>query len=316
MSLGKWMESEIRAQPDVLASNCTRYLEELRAAVNGRTYDMVLLAARGSSDNAALYGRYLIEIHLGLPVSLAAPSVITRYRSEMRYPRCLAVGISQSGEAPDVSEVLAYMRASGHTTLAITNSSGSRMEREAEFTLQLGAGKEQSVAATKTYTASLLAMAQLVRALGASLPDPMPSLPNDSWVHRSASAAQESLGQVLRSHTLFALARGYSFCTAQESALKMMECALLPCKSYSVADFQHGPRALATYGSCAVVYGDEPNGLEGTGCLVVQAPIAESLEYAPIRDIVFGQMLALAASRARGLDPDRPQNLSKVTKTL
>ena len=175
------MEREIRQQPALLAANSSPYFESLKGFFNGqREFDMVLLAARGSSDNAALYARYLIEIHLGIPVSLAAPSVITRYKSNIKYRRCLAIGISQSGAAPDVAEVLSYMRDQGHVTLGITNTADSRLTTVATHTLLLNSGKEESVAATKTYTSTLLALYQLVRAMGGDLPEP--TLPDDAWI--------------------------------------------------------------------------------------------------------------------------------------
>jgi glucosamine--fructose-6-phosphate aminotransferase (isomerizing) len=308
------MEREVREQVRVLPANAGRYLDELTAALGGKRFEMALLAARGSSDNAALYARYLIEIHLGIPVSLAAPSVLTKYGTDVRYPRCLAVGVSQSGAAPDVSEVLAHLRSQGHTTLAITNTAGSRLTEVAEHTLVLGVGNEASVAATKTYTASLLALYQLGRALGADLP--APDLPDERFLALAERVAAESVGPVVRSRTLFSLARGYSFASAHETALKLMECALLPCKAYSTADFEHGPKALATHGTAAIVFGEAPGGLDHAGCAVVRAPAAGSAECAPLFDAVFAQFLALACARARGLDPDAPQNLKKVTETL
>ena len=268
--LGRHMEAEILQQPDVLAAGLRSYADQL-APFTGRGYDMALLAARGSSDNAALYARYLIEIHLGIPVSLAAPSVITRYNADMHYPRCLCVGISQSGAAPDVAEVLAHLRSQGHDTLAIANTPGSRITESAEHALLLHAGVEKSVAATKTYTTTLLALYELVRVLGGDLP--APELPGSEWMEQCRTAADDAVGPLLRSRILFALARGYSFCTANESALKLMECALLPCKSYSTADFEHGPRALAGHGSAAIVYGADLPFLEEQGCLVVKAPV-------------------------------------------
>ncbi len=307
------MESEIREQPSVLAANARRYFDDLERALAGKSFDMVLLAARGSSDNAAHYARYLIEVHLGIPVSLAAPSVITRYKTDIKYPNCLCVGISQSGEAPDVSEVLAHLRKHGHATLAITNTPGSRLTKEAEHTLLLNCGEETSVAATKTYTASLLALYQLVRALGGNLPEPQ--LPTDADLKRARDEAEGALGAVIRSGTLFALARGYSFASAFETALKLMECALLPCKAYSTADFAHGPRALAGHGSAAIVFGEAPEGLADAGCLVLQAPSQTNEPCQPIYDALFGQWLALLAARTRGLDPDAPRHLKKVTKT-
>ncbi len=309
------MEREIREQPEVLSTNASQYLKGLAGFLDGRRFALVVLAARGTSDNAALYARYLIEIHLGVPVTLAAPSVITRHKSDLRYPKdTLAIGISQSGAAPDVSEVLAYARNQGHATLAITNTPGSRITTEADHTVDLGVGAETSIAATKTYTASLLALAQAVRAMGGGLPDPV--LPDAEWVARCESAAEEASGLVVRSSPVFCLARGYDFATAQESALKMMECALIPAKSFSTADFAHGPRALAGHGTAAVVYGEVPDGLPETGTAIVKAPEAGQGVFDPIWNVVFGQWLALKAARARGLDPDRAQHIQKVTQTL
>lgn len=307
------MESEILEQVEVLEQNANLYLKAFDG-LKERPFELILLAARGSSDHAALYARYLIEIHLQIPVCLAAPSVLTRYKSQVKYPKCLAIGISQSGEAPDVAEVLSYMRSNGHTTLGITNSPGSRITQEAEFNLLLNVGKERAVAATKTYSASLLAMYQLVRALGGDVPEP--ELPDETWLEHCQHASHEALGSILRSSTLFCLSRGYSFCTAQETALKLMECALLPCKSYSLADFQHGPKALAGHGSAAIVYGTPPDEIEDQGCLVTQAPHRSDRADAPISEIIFGQYLALGAARARGLDPDDPRFITKVTRTL
>jgi glucosamine--fructose-6-phosphate aminotransferase (isomerizing) len=308
------MEQEIREQPTLLRAQVSRYGDELRSALGGLRPQLVVLAARGSSDHAALYARYLIEIFLQVPVSLAAPSVLTRYRSEVRYPPCLVVGISQSGAAPDVGEVLESARNHGHATLAVTNSPGSRVAQAAEHVLLLDCGPERSVAATKTYTASLLAMVSLVQALGGDLP-PI-GLPDETWLEGSRTAAEAALGPVLRSNRWFALGRGLSFASAHETALKLMECALVPCKAYSMADFQHGPRALATHGSTAIVFGDPPEGLEDQGCSVERFPDPGHGPWSPIAEIMAGQWLALLAARAKGLDPDQPHHLSKVTQTL
>lgn len=310
------MEREMREQVGLLHENARAYGEKSVSLGLPRDVELVLLAARGSSDNAALYARYLIEIHLGIPVCLAAPSVITHYGSRLKYPRCLAIGISQSGAAPDVSEVLAAMRSQGHATLAITNTEDSRLTHEAEHTLLLEAGVEQSIAATKTYSLSLLALYQVVRALGANLPEPQRQLPTNAWFDECEEAAEASLGPIVRCNPIFALARGYRFSTALETALKLMECALIPAKSFSTADFQHGPRALASYGTAAIVFGETPDRLAETGTTVVTAPEGEPGPLQPLWDIFYGQWLALLAARARGLDPDRAQNLSKVTQTL
>ncbi|RYG64389.1 SIS domain-containing protein, partial [bacterium] len=152
---GERMEREIREQAELLPRLAEGYLATARVAVAAADPQMVLLVARGSSDNAALYARYLVEVHLGIPALLAAPSAITRYGAKPRYPRTLAIGISQSGAAPDVSEVLATMRELGHATLAITNTANSRLGASADATLLLEVGEETAVAATKTFSASL-----------------------------------------------------------------------------------------------------------------------------------------------------------------
>ncbi len=309
------MENEIRQQPEVLAKGAELYYPQLSKMLSGRKFDMVLLAARGSSDNAALYARYLIEIHLGIPVSLSAPSVLTRFGRHVRYPNCLAIGISQSGAAPDVAEVLSSLRAEGHTTLAITNTADSRLTKEAEFSLLLEAGLERSVAATKTYTASALALYEVVRALEADLPAPV--TPTATWIDQVRLAAELSSGTVVRSAPTFSLGRGYSFSTACESALKLMECALIPCKAYSTADFEHGPKALAGHGSAALSFDGPKQELAGQGCAILPAPLAPVAdEVRPVWDVVFGQWIALLAARARGLNPDDPQHIQKVTQTL
>ncbi len=303
------MQREIEQQPTVLAENSPRYGEELRAALQGFQPEMVLIAARGSSDHAALYARYLIEVELGIPVSLAAPSVLTRYHRHVSYPRCLAIGISQSGAAPDVSEVLESLREAGHRTLAITNTAGSRITRSSDHSMLLGVGEETSIAATKTYTASLLALYHAVVALGGKLADPI--LPTEEWVEACREAAESQSGLLVRSEPLFALGRGYAFATAHETALKLMECALLPCKAYSVADFHHGPKALAGPTSAAIAYSEAEVDMQTV--VPPRCPAPETMK--PWHEIIFGQWLALGAARARGLDPDHVSSLSKVTRT-
>ena len=319
-NLGRWMEQEIRSQPDLLAPRAAQYEGTLRGFMKGESFDCVLLAARGSSDHAALYARYLIEVYLEIPAILAAPSVWTRFQKRIRFPKCLCVGISQSGAAPDVSEVLEALREDGHTTLAITNTPGSRVTESAEHSLLLNIGEEHSLAATKTYTASLLAVNRLVAVLAGSA---FPALPVN--LHRELTQSMleaeeqafQNLGPVLRCSPLFVLGRGFSFATAHETALKLMECSLLTAKCYSTADFNHGPRAIADHGSAAVCYSEPPEGLAEQGCAVVRAPeVSLPDPHKPLADIFFGQWMALSAARARGIEPDKAQFLDKVTETL
>jgi glutamine---fructose-6-phosphate transaminase (isomerizing) len=314
--LGEWMQREIEEQPALLARLSSEYLAQLSNIFRGQAFEAILLTARGSSDHAALYARYLIEVHLHIPVILAAPSVLTRYGSPVRYPRCLAIGISQSGSAPDVSEVLSYMRKEGHSTLAITNTPGSRLDKEAEHSLYLDVGDERSVAATKTYSASLLALYQVVACLGGQLASPV--LPDAKWHEMVSEQAHHDAPKILAREPIFALGRGYSFSTANETALKLMECALVPCRAYSSADFEHGPKALADAGSAIISFGQVSESLASQGGLIVQAPepVGVPEECEPMWHAIYGQWLALCCARLRGEDPDQPQFIHKVTKTL
>jgi len=312
---GLAMEREIREQPTVLQNGPSTYAPVLSQIREQGPFEMVLLAARGSSDNAALYARYLFEVKLGIPVSLAAPSVWTRFNASVRYPKCLAIGISQSGAAPDVSEVLEHLKQAGHTTVAITNTAGSRLTSVADYSVLINAGEEKSIAATKTYSATLLALYELVRELSQALP--APTLPDATWVENCFAEAQIASGPVVRSSPNFCLARGYGFSTAMETALKLMECALIPAKAYSSADFEHGPKALAGPNSVAITFDGAKPHLSENGCEVIQAPSNSAPEeIKPIWDVVFGQCLALQTARARGLDPDDARFLRKVTRTL
>ncbi|MEO7454469.1 MAG: SIS domain-containing protein [Fimbriimonadales bacterium] len=311
-ALGAMMEQEIREQPHRLTEAAGAMESALRAMPFG-DYKQIVLVARGSSDNAALYFRYLAEVFLGIPAILAAPSVATVYGREVRYEDALCVAISQSGESPDVRAIVEQMRRQGHATLAVTNSVDSPLAGEAEFHLELGAGPELSIAATKTYTASLLAAYAIVRRLGADLPDA--ELPTAEWLSHCEAAAESAINAVTEAEVVVALARGFSFSTAQETALKLIECARIPCKSYSTADFAHGPRAIAGPETTAIVFGDVPAGLGDTGCQLIRPPDAGSGPDAPIREIVFSQSLALLAARSKGIDPDFAPNLSKVTRT-
>jgi len=314
--LGKMMEAEIREQPGLLARNWPSYESRLRPFLHSKSFDAVLLAARGSSDNAALYARYLIEIYLGIPAILAAPSVLTRYGVHVRYSRTLAIGISQSGAAPDVAEVLSDMRAAGHTTLAITNTANSPLTQAAEFSVALELGKERAVAATKTYSASLLALYGVVRALGAELGEPV--FPDAAWCEECSVRAEDAAATVRDAEIVFTLARGLRFCSADEASLKLMECALVPSLSYSLADFEHGPRALASKRAAAVVFGGTPASWRSLQVGIIEAPERPGVPEPalPIWDAVYAQWLALHTARLKGLDPDAPVRLKKVTKTL
>ena len=248
------MREEILEQPAIvarLAADPAPYRAAVRAAREAGAR-FVLYAARGTSDNAAVYGKYLATIHAGMPAGLAVPSSATVYDVPIDLRDCLVVGISQSGETPDVAEYVAHARAAGAHTLAITNDDESLLARTAHTVLATHAGREQAVAATKTYTSQLAVLAlfwsawrddeALLTALRDDLPGAM----------RAALSLEGEIvetAQWLRfSERLLVAARGYNFATALEAALKLKETSYIAAMPYSAADLMHGPIAIVEPG--------------------------------------------------------------------
>ena len=340
--------SEIAEQPSVLERlliEAAPEVEAIASAVRARGIHHVIIAARGSSDNAARYAQYLFGAHNRLIVTLATPSLVTRYQTAPVMTGALVVGISQSGESPDLIAVVEEGRRQGCLTLAITNVAGSPLTAVADHTIVLRAGKERSIAATKTYTAQLAALAMLSTAIAQ----------NEAWQRELARAPSfvAAAHDVDRETVLAAaaalkdaghgvvLGRGFNFATAFEAALKAKELAYVAVEPYSSADFQHGPIALIDTGFAAIVInaagavGGEVEELlrtisdRGARPVVISnlpsslalaaAPIpipADMPEWlSPIAAIVPGQLLAFHLSRLRGFDPDQPRGLKKVTKT-
>jgi len=248
------MRDEILEQADIV-ERLTSDPAPFRAAVSGARrarVRVVLYCARGTSDNAAVYGKYLATINAGLPAGLAVPSSATLYGAHVDYRDCLMFGISQSGETPDVVECLARAREGGAFTIAITNDGDSPLARRAHCVLVTGAGPERAVAATKTYTSQLAALAmfwsawcddqRMLAALGRQAPAAMrAALDLESEVHEVA--------QWLRfSERLLVTARGYNFATALETALKLKETSYIAAVPHSAADLMHGPIAVVERG--------------------------------------------------------------------
>jgi glutamine---fructose-6-phosphate transaminase (isomerizing) len=355
--------SEIGEQPAVAAGLLDRApaITRVAAALRGREIEHVVIAARGTSDHAAVYAQYLFGVRLGLPVGLATPSIVSLYGAPLRFGRALVIGISQSGASPDIVGVVAAAHDQGVPTIALTNEPGSALAAAADHVIDLGAGPELAVAATKTYTAELLALAILAAALGSG-DDPRiadPGLGQVPAALERALGAEDDARAVaadLAGHdACVVVGRGFEYATARELALKLKELAQVVADPYSAADFRHGPMALvsagfpvlaiATAGRAAadmdaliarlrddlgadvVVLTDRPGG--GTGglgpggpgsgdgdgrrSLAVPAGLPEHL--VPIASIVPGQLLAHHLALARGLDSERPRNLTKVTRT-
>jgi glucosamine--fructose-6-phosphate aminotransferase (isomerizing) len=244
------LRDEILEQPEVAARFLRRAPEAvgpLVESIRAHDVDHVVIAARGTSDHAAIYAQYVLGVRHALSVGLGTPSVISLYGAQPRLDRSLVVGISQSGASPDVVAVVEAGRRQGAPTLAITNDPTSPLATAAETSIDLGAGAELAVAATKTYTTELLAIASLSAALSgnaadlddlAAVPDAMAGAlvlePDVESMARDQAAADR----------LLVLARGYEYATAREWALKLKELARVFADPYSAADFEHGPLAL------------------------------------------------------------------------
>lgn len=335
---------EIGEQPEVAARvlAAASTLEPVAAAIKAARPVAIMLAARGSSDHAALYAKYLIQARNRIAVALAAPSLFTHYQAP-RLDRFCVIGISQSGASPDVAAVVAEGRRQGAVTLAITNTTDSALAAAADFAFALQTGAEQSVPASKTYTASLLAIAMLSQALD---PDPnflaaLKKVP-DGIGGALASEDQAARAAVaLTGDNLVVLGRGFNLATAEELALKLTETSYVLARAWSAADFVHGPIAVAgdrfplilvespgptlaetrrlvaelADSRCRVVQlADGTERLASAeAAILLQSGLPESLT--PLSLAVGAQLLAYHLALARGFDPDRPRSLRKVTRT-
>ena len=243
------MVEEIRQQPTALEKTIRlelRGFEKLRQRFAAKPPRLVVLAARGTSDNAAQFGRYLIEVTTGIPVSLAAPSVSTLYHSKLKLDDCLLVGISQSGESTDTNVVLEEGRERGAYTIGITNERESSMAKLADHTVLVRAGHEKSVAATKTYTGQLAVFYLLAWALGAELDlDDVRRLAEwaDEALKLEAAIVERAQRFRFMNHAV-AIGRGLNYANAFEWALKLMETCYIVAERFSQADILHGPIAM------------------------------------------------------------------------
>jgi glucosamine--fructose-6-phosphate aminotransferase (isomerizing) len=341
------MLQEIREQPEALERLLDQELgrvSETAQAARAREVGLLFLAARGTSDHAAVYARYLSEIVAGIPASLAAPSVFTLYRSEVRLEHALVLGISQSGRAADALEVMHAARSRGQLTACITNDHESPMAASAEFPLYCHAGLERSLPATKTYTTSLALVYALVAGLAGrpGLLTELYALPG--WIRTVLALETEIAAKAERYRFMdecVVLARGINQCTGFEAALKLSETSYLRAHPYSAADFLHGPIAVVGEGYPCLVFA--PSGaaydtmagvvsqLKESGAeLLIVSDREELLRQAttpfpiptvpelltPAVGIVAAQLFAAYLARSKGRDPDRPRGLKKVTHTL
>ncbi len=341
---GSKMSAEIREQPEVLQRIVDEGWAEVRSAARTLLEGglrSAIIAARGTSDNAALYAKYLFEVLLGVPTALASPSAFTLYESKMDLEDVLVVGISQSGESQDVLETVRKSGELGASTLTVTNNEGSAMAEAAQHHFFLRAGKEESVAATKTYSAELLVLYLLVCALKGeqSLGDGVQGLPR--LVREVLETEWEGTERYRYAEYMVVTSRGYNLATAEEAALKLMETTYIVAQAFSGADLRHGPIAMIGHdfpvlaiappgraqpgmkslvgnlrdrGAELVVVSDERTMLDKASATF---PVPTSLpeELSPILCAIPIQLLAENLARLKGLNPDSPRGLSKVTET-
>ena len=340
------MLSEIKSQPEIIARLLVEAREEiaaLAARVKERRIGLVVLAARGTSDHAAIFGQYLLEYLAGLPVALAAPSIVTLYHRPLRLADALVIGLSQSGEAADVNEYLMAARTAGALTAVITNNPDSTMARQAEHLLLCRAGVEKAVAATKTYTAEMALLGLLGLALSgdATAADAFTALPD---LMRATLGLEGEIAAGVERYThideCVVLGRGLNQATALETALKIQETSYIGAKGFSAADFLHGPIAMLRENLPVLLFGPSGAAMGGLrevagkirdrgGDLVVFADARDLLDLgrtafplpaapeilSPFTCIVAAQLFACFLARTKGFDPDRPRGLSKVTVT-
>ncbi len=343
------MHQEIMEQPGVLARLYDRNRDTLRAVVdelNARGITKALFAARGTSEHAAIYAQYLLGVYRGVVGALALPSSIAAYGAKLSLSDFLVAGISQSGRATDALMVLAEAEACGALTLAVTNDESSPMAKAAKYHLFLAAGEEKSVAATKTFTAQMYLAACLAAEWGGNreLLEALFRVPEQMAAFLSAppEALADMVERFRSADCGFVLSRGFHFSVALECALKLNETCYMRIKGYSVADFYHGPLAqvdsetpVLIFAPRGAVFADICALLErivscGGRVSVVTDDPALALAYegsvllphtgheaaSAFLFAAFSQLFAENLSVRRGLDPDRPRNLKKVTLTL
>lgn len=342
------LQSEIFEQPERLAHllhSQRETVEKIAAAIRQSDIHYVFLAARGTSDNAGRYANYLWGAQNQLPLALATPSLFTYYNRPPKLDGALVVGVSQSGQSPDIVSVIEEGRRQGCLTLSITNEPDSPLARAADLVLDIQAGDEKAVAATKTYTTELLAIAMLSAALADDKTHWRELGKVSGWAERvlKQDVPISHLAERYRfMRQCVVLGRGFNYCTAFEWALKLKELTYTVAEPYSSADFQHGPIAMVEGGFPVLAVaprgkvfdsmqemlgrlrGDQLAELviisDDKGALsLAQSPIQlpEGIPewLTPIVSIIPAQLFAYHLTRAKGINPEKPRTIGKVTET-
>lgn len=342
------LHSEIFEQPERLASLLDKQRQtvlEIAKAIQSRDVQYAFLAARGTSDNAGRYANYLWGAHNGIPIALATPSLFTYYQSPPRLKGALVVGVSQSGQSPDIVSVLEEGRKQGCLTLAITNIPDSPLANAADLVLDIQAGEEKAVAATKTYTTELMAIAMLSAALS-NLEERWKQLESVSkWAEQTLALDETIAGMAQRYRYMsqcVVLGRGFNYATAFEWALKLKELTYLIAEPYSSADFQHGPIAMVEGGfpvlavapsgkvqesmrdmlthlrrdkDAELVVISDDEAVLALGQSPIQLPLHIPEWLTPLVSIIPAQLFACHLTEVKGYDTEKPRSITKVTET-
>lgn len=338
---------EIHQQPTVVSrflQSAAAIIQQLSQAIQARGITHVVIAARGTSDNAGRYAQYVLGALNGLLVTLTTPSLFTIYERPPRFGKALVLGISQSGRSPDIVAVLAEARRQGALTAVITNTPGSALAQQGDFVIDLNTGEEKAVAATKTYTASLAAIALLSATLSDN-PTLLAELQRIPEALTQTLTIQERIAEVAPRYRYMqrcvVIGRGYNYATAFETALKLKELTYTIVEPYSSADFLHGPLAVLEEGFPVIVLA--PSGvmvaemreflrplqdrraelivISDDPALLAQARIPLALPctvpewLSPLTTILPGQLLALHLAHTRDFNVDAPRAIQKVTET-
>ena len=340
---GALMAQEIREQPAVLARLLSQGQSDVNAAVElikARNPKFVQLVARGTSDHAALYAKYLIEVSLGLPCGLASPSTVGLYHSQIKHGEdVLLIAVSQSGHSPDLVSYVEAWRLAGAATIAVVNDTTSPLAIASDVVIDIRAGAEKAVAATKTFTSQMLALWMLVAMWSGTGLGAAESLPGLASTLAASPAAIEEVAQRYRfADRVVVTGRGYAYPVAREGALKMMETSYVAAHAFSGADLLHGPIAMvdastpvlavAPVGIGATSMQESMQNLRDRSIDVVAigsglgqaATVSVELpnlpeQLAPIAAAIPLQWLAWQLALDRGFDPDNPRALNKVTRT-
>lgn len=342
------LHSEIFEQPERLASLLDHQRQtvlDIAKAIQSRNIQYAFLTARGTSDNAGRYANYLWGAYNRIPLALATPSLFTYYQMPPRLSNALVVGVSQSGRSPDIVSVVEEGRKQGCLTLAITNIPDSPLANAADFVLDIQAGPEKAIAATKTYTGELMAIAMISAALDSSEARWRELASVAKWTEQTLTL-DSTIAQMTQRYRYMnqcvSLGRGFNYATAFEWALKLKELTYLIAEPYSSADFQHGPIAMVEGGFPVLAVA--PTGKvhdsmqdmltslrkEKNAELVVISDDVDVLSLAqspiqlpsqipewltPLVCIIPAQLFACHLTQVKGYDPDKPRNLTKVTET-